>query len=303
MRGVLIVNPKAKHGRALFFARRAQEQLRQHGWQCDLMPSESADHVRQLTEGAVQQGMDVVIICGGDGTIHQAAQVLAHSETPLGIIPCGRGNDLARALSIPLDASAAASVIAQGHTKAIDLGVVHGRYFCGIVTCGFDSEVAAFAYRQQKIPGGWVGYFSIALLLLACYRFREVQVEGDDIAFDGKVLLVATANCPAYGGGMWIAPTAKLDDGLLHVCIVRETSKWRILRLLPTVFTGKHVNEPEVILHAVRKVHLRSDEPLPLFADGEPVGTTPADVTVAPKALRVFVPKGKFAPFGKWRLT
>ncbi|GBC99376.1 Diacylglycerol kinase [bacterium HR17] len=290
MRSVLIVNPKAKRGRALSLARQAQGELLRHGWQCDLLPSESGEHVRHLTHQALQRGVDAVFVCGGDGTIHHAVQALALSPTPLGIIPCGRGNDLVRALGIPLDPTAAARVIAGGRTHAIDLGVVRGEYFCGIVTCGFDSAVADFAYRHRSIPGGWVGYLGAALVLLARYQFRRVQVDGDGVAFDGRVLLVATANCPAYGGGLWIAPTAQLDDGLLHVCIVRETSKWRILRLLPTVFTGAHIHEPEVSLHAVRKVRLQSDEPLPLFADGEPVGATPATVTVVPSALRVFVP-------------
>ncbi len=321
MRSVLIVNPKAKRGRALWHAQRAKARLQQHGWHCELRPSENPEHVRQLTEQAVATGVDAVLIAGGDGTIHHAVQVLANSDIPLGIIPCGRGNDLVRALGIPLDAEAAAEVIARQHLKAIDLGQVMAakgktsderqaettepfaplavpspvprpspRFFCGIVTCGFDSEVADFAHRHRQIPGGWVGYFGAALLLLARYRFKTVRVRGDGWAFEGETLLVATANCPAYGGGMWIAPTAQLDDGLLHVCIVRATSKWRILRLLPTVFSGEHVREPEVSLHPAKQVHLDSDEPIPLFADGEPVGTTPATVTVVPNALRVFVP-------------
>ncbi len=321
MRSVLIVNPKAKRGRALWHAQRAQARLQRHGWHCELQPSENPEHVRQLTERAVATGVDSVLIAGGDGTIHHAVQVLANSAIPLGIIPCGRGNDLVRALGIPLDAEAAAKVIARQNIKAIDLGKVMAassegqkanfsflipcplprsvpslvprpspRFFCGIVTCGFDSEVADFAHRHRQIPGGWVGYFGAALLLLARYRFKTVRVRGDGWAFEGETLLVATANCPAYGGGMWIAPTAQLDDGLLHVCIVRATSKWRILRLLPTVFSGEHVREPEVSLHPAKRVHLDSDEPIPLFADGEPVGTTPATVTVVPNALRVFVP-------------
>ncbi|MFA0777551.1 MAG: hypothetical protein PVTTEEND_001265 [Candidatus Fervidibacter sp.] len=309
MRSVLIVNPKAKRGRALWPAHRAQCRLQRHGWHCELQPSENPEHVRQLTERAVATGVDSVLIAGGDGTIHHAVQVLANSAIPLGIIPCGRGNDLVRALGIPLDAEVAAEVIARQNIKAIDLGKVMAassegqkanfsflvprpspRFFCGIVTCGFDSEVADFAHRHRQIPGGWVGYFGAALLLLARYRFKTVRVRGDGWAFEGETLLVATANCPAYGGGMWIAPTAQLDDGLLHVCIVRATSKWRILRLLPTVFSGEHVREPEVSLHPAKRVHLDSDEPIPLFADGEPVGTTPATVTVVPNALRVFVP-------------
>ncbi len=296
MRGVIIVNPVSKRGRAVLAAIRAQQRLQQLGWECSVIVSESGEHVRQLTSEAVAQKVDAVIIAGGDGTIHQAAQVLAYTDIPLGIIPCGRGNDLVRALKVPHAPEQAAEVIAVGKQTKIDLGYVSAthlpepRYYCGILTCGFDSVVADFAHRHRVIPGGWVGYFGAALVMLAQFRFPRVRVQGEGVDFEGEVLLTATANCPSYGGGMWIAPTAELDDGLLHVCIVRRTSKLRILLLLPTVFTGRHVLEPEVSLHAVKRVRLESAEPLPLFADGEPVGTTPAEVQVMPKALTVFVP-------------
>ncbi len=302
MRGVIIVNPKAKRGRAPILAQRAQKRLIERGWQCDLMISENGEHIRLLTEQAIVKGVDAVIIAGGDGSIHHAVQVLANSETPLGIIPCGRGNDLARTLGIPLAPEEAADVIAEGKIRRIDLGYISAEnlpephYYCGVVTCGFDSEVAAFAYRHRYIPGGWLGYFGGALFLLAKFQFPEVRVKGEDVDFQGQVLLVATANCPSYGGGMWIAPTATLDDGLLHVCIIRRTSKLRILLLSPTVFTGKHILEPEVSLHAVKRVSLEGDFPLPLFADGEPVGTTPAEIQVAQNALSVFAPSEPTEP-------
>lgn len=299
MRCDIIVNPIVKLGRALSHAKRAQRHLQETGWQCEILPSISADHVQQLTAEAIKRGVDAIAIIGGDGTIHHAVQVLAYIGIPLGIIPCGRGNDLARALGIPLDTQAAAAIIVQGQTRVIDLGFVQNpalgaetqRYFCGIVTCGFDSEVADFAHRHYQIPGGWIGYFGAALLLLARYRFREVRLKGNGFEFTGKVLLSATANCPAYGGGMWLAPTAKLDDGLLHLCIVRKTSKLRILRLFPMVFTGEHIREPEVSLHPVKRLTIDANETLPLFADGEPVGATPAEIKIAPNALSVFVPK------------
>jgi diacylglycerol kinase (ATP) len=265
-----------------------------------------------LTKQAIEKGTDAVIVAGGDGSIHHAVQELANSEIPLGIIPCGRGNDLARTLGIPRVPEEAADVIASGQVRKIDLGYISAanlpepHYYCGILTCGFDSEVADFAYRHRYIPGGWLGYVGGALLLLAKFQFPEVSVVSEDVEFKGKVLLVATANCPSYGGGLWIAPTAQLDDGLLHVCIIRETSKLRILLLLPTVFTGKHILEPEVSLHGVKRVRLESQHQLPLFADGDPVGTTPAEVQVAPNALTVFVSEepttAKFVPTDFFRL-
>ncbi|MCS7265386.1 MAG: diacylglycerol kinase family lipid kinase [Armatimonadetes bacterium] len=296
MRCALIVNPVAKKGRALLSAQRAQKRLNEHGWECELMVSESGEHIRQLTDQAVAKNYNAVIVAGGDGSIHHAVQVLAKTEIPLGIIPCGRGNDLVRTLKIPFSPEEAASVIAQGRIKKIDLGRISAsnfpepRYYCGIVTCGFDSEVAAFVHQNRNIPGGWFGYLGAALILLAQFKFPEIRIQAEGLDFGGQILLAATANCPAYGGGLWIAPTAQIDDGLLNVCVVRRTSKIRILLLMPTVFTGKHILEPEVSLHAVKSVRLESPMPLNLFADGEPVGTTPAEIKIEPNSLSVFVP-------------
>ncbi len=297
MRCALIVNPVAKRGRSIILAQRAQRRLIEKRWDCDLLISESGDHIRKLTEKAIAKNYDAIAIAGGDGSIHYAIQVLANTSIPLGIIPCGRGNDLVRALKIPYNPEEAAEIIAQNRIKKIDLGFVSAskligsRYYCGIVTCGFDSEVAAFAHRHRNIPGGWFGYVGAALILLARFNFPEIQVQSEKFDFKGHVLLVATANCPAYGGGLWIAPTAQIDDGLLHVCIIRKTSKIRIFLLLPTVFTGKHVLEPEVSLHAFKSVRIESEEPLALYADGEPIGTTPAEIRVEPSALSVFAPE------------
>jgi len=264
-----------------------------------LLISQSGDHIRQLTRQAMAKKYDAVAIAGGDGSIHHAVQVLAKTETPLGIIPCGRGNDLVRTLGIPHNPEEAADVIGQGQIKRIDLGrilaanLLEPRYYCGIVTCGFDSDVAEFAHRHRNIPGGWFGYVGAALVLLAQFEFPEILVQGEGVDFKGQILLVATANCPAYGGGLNIAPMAQIDDGLLHVCIVRRTSKIRILFLMPTVFTGKHVLEPEVSIHPLERVRLVGKKPLPLYADGEPVGTTPAEIWVEPKSISVFVPRNE----------
>lgn len=297
MRCALIVNPKAKKGRAVLLAKRAQQRLTERGWDCELFVSESGEHIQHLTNQAVTKGYDAVIIAGGDGSIHYAVQVLANTEVPLGIIPCGRGNDLVRTLQIPHNPEDAAEVIASGKIKRIDLGRVFAtnlpepRYYCGIVTCGFDSEVAEFAHKHRNIPGGWVGYVGAAFILLAKHRFPKVCVQAEGIDFCGQVLLVATANCPSYGGGLWIAPTAQIDDGLLHVCIIRQTSKIRIMLLMPTVFAGKHILEPEVSLHAVKSVRIESEKPLALYADGEPIGFTPVEIRVEPLALSVFAPE------------
>ncbi|MCS7222969.1 MAG: diacylglycerol kinase family lipid kinase [Armatimonadetes bacterium] len=288
----ILVNPKAKKGRAPIIASSIVRIWNGWGWDCQMVVPQGPARMREETRKAVTDKVDAVIVVGGDGTIHHALPELAFQDIPMGILPCGRGNDLVRALGLPTRPFAAAQALRTTTIRTIDLGMVNGRFFCGIVTCGLDSVVADFAYRHRSIPGGWIGYFAATLILLARFSFPTVTVKTEDWEFSGSVVVSATANCPAYGGGMWIAPTALLDDGFLDLCVVRKTSKWKILRLLPSLFWGGHIREPEVSLHRSRWVSLSSPFPLPLFADGEPVGTTTATIRVERGALRLLVPTG-----------
>ncbi len=288
---IVIVNPNAKKGRAPQIAQKIVRLWNRWGWRCELKVPKTPQELGDEAHRAVERSPDAVFVVGGDGTVHHALPALSFSPVPLGILPCGRGNDLVRALGLPTEPSRMAGALRSFSVRNIDVGSINGRLFCGIVTCGLDSDVADFAHRHRHIPGGWLGYFSAALFLLARFRFPTVSVCADGWHFEGPVTVCATANCPAYGGGLWIAPTAQLDDGLLNVCLVRKTSKVRILCLLPTLFWGGHINEPEVTILPAERVSLSSPSPLPLFADGEPVGVTPAEITIHRSALRVVTPR------------
>jgi YegS/Rv2252/BmrU family lipid kinase len=207
----------------------------------------------------------------------------------LGVLPGGRGNDLARALGIAADPRAACAVIATGRPRALDLGEVGGRTFVGIASLGFDSDANRIANAAPSRLGSLV-YVYGALRALAAWkpaRF-DLRIDGEPLQFTGYS--VAAANAPGYGGGMLLAPSAKLDDGLFDVVLTGELPKRRFLTVLPKVFKGTHVDQPSYHMVRARELHVDADRPFVLYADGDPIGETPVTIRIVPGALQVLAP-------------
>jgi YegS/Rv2252/BmrU family lipid kinase len=217
----------------------------------------------------------------------------------LGVIPGGRGNDLARVLGIPDDLESAAAIVAAGHTRPVDLGVVaeqgreeRGRAFVGIASVGFDSD----ANRIANEAPSWLGqlvYVYGALRALVSWRPARFEVEldppGERRGFTG--FSIGAANSQTYGGGMRAAPDALLDDGLLEVVVCEDVGKLRFLtRILPKVFSGTHVHEPSVSVFRAREVAISADRPFTMYADGDPIGELPVRVRALPAAVTMLMP-------------
>jgi YegS/Rv2252/BmrU family lipid kinase len=218
------------------------------------------------------------------------AGALRHSDGVLGVLPGGRGNDLARVLGISSDPVAAVAVIAGGVTKMMDLGEAGGRTFIGIASCGFDSEANRIANETKVVRGNLV-YAYGALRALSAWKPARFTIRidgGEPRAFTGYT--VAAANSKAYGGGMFMAPDASLEDGLLDVVMVGDAPKRRFLRLLPTVFKGEHVREPNVEVQRGKEIEIAADRPFTVYADGDPIAELPVTVRALPAAVRVIVP-------------
>ena len=213
----------------------------------------------------------------GDGLIGQIGGALAGGEVPMGVIPGGRGNDLARVLGIPTEIPGAVELLAAGSTRAIDVGEVNGRRFLGIASCGFDSDANRIANQARLVKGNLV-YLYAALRALAAWkpaRF-EVVLDGDPREFTGYS--VAAANNKAFGGGMFIAPDAELDDGKLDVVWVGQVAKLRFLANLPKVFKGRHVDNDEVTVLRAAEVKISADRPFAVYADGDHLADLPATI-------------------------
>ena len=283
----LLVNPSAGGGRTGKLLDMALAALADGGVEPRPVMTENIEHGRREARDAAERG-DRVLVMSGDGLIGQVGGELANTGTIMGIVPGGRGNDLARVLGIPADVEEAAGIIAAGETREIDVGEANGRRFLCIASCGFDSEANRIA-NESRISGPLV-YAYAALRALAAWkpvRFT-LSVDGEDVEIVGYT--IAAANSKAYGGGMFIAPDARLDDGLLDVIAIADVSKLKFLRGLPAVFRGEHVGNDEVSVRRCRELEIAADRPFSVYADGDPITELPATIRVLPSALNVIVP-------------
>jgi YegS/Rv2252/BmrU family lipid kinase len=288
----LILNPSSGGGRALRALPAVEAALTRLGLPFETHRTTSLDHGRELAAAGARAG-ETVVTLSGDGLVGAVAGALARCERPavLGILPGGRGNDTARTLGIPLDdLDAACAVLRDGIERPLDVGCVGDRPFVGIASFGFDSIANRIANEAPPRLGNLV-YAYGALRALATWRPATFTLRLDGGAprtYTGYT--VALANAKAYGGGMYVAPDARLDDGLLDVVVVQRVSKLRFLTQLPKVFKGTHVRNPEVEVLRARAVEVDADRPFAIYADGDPIGQVPARVSVLPQAVRVVCP-------------
>ncbi len=247
---------------------------------------------------------DVILIFGGDGTIHRHLAALVALKLPVLVVPCGSGNDFARALSLRSfkDSLKAWKKFVSGaaNVKTIDLGVIArldggSTYFCCAGGAGIDAEIARRANRLPRWLRGHGGYLLSALPALAKFQpvMTTISVAQKD-QWQAKVAAPAFAsvfaNTPVYGGGMKVTPRALLNDGLLDVCTVSDLNKFRLFCLFPTVYFGRHLQVPEVSYFQAQRLRIETEAPLEVYADGEFVCRTPIEVSVAPRALTVLIP-------------
>jgi len=250
--------------------------------------TESLDH--GVAEARAAAGDDEIpVVMSGDGLIGQIGGALAGTNTPLGILPGGRGNDLARVLGIPTEPAGSVAALAEGNVRAIDVGEVNGKRFLCIASCGFDSDANRIANEAKLVRGNLV-YAYAAIRALAAWKPATFALELDGAKVENVGYTVAVANSKAYGGGMFIAPEADLSDGRFDVVLVGDRGKISCLINLPKVFKGTHVENEEVRVMRAAEVTIRADRPFAVYADGEHLTDLPATLHVLPRALRVIAP-------------
>jgi YegS/Rv2252/BmrU family lipid kinase len=288
----LIVNPAAGGGKSGRLGPELERALREHGVSVRRVETRDLQHARELAVEAAGQG-ETVVVLSGDGMIGAIADALRSVPgAVLGVLPGGRGNDFARVLGISNDPQAACATIAHGAPRAVDMGEVEGRAFVGIASAGFDSDANRIANEAPSWLGGLV-YAYGALRALAAWRPATFEIEldppGERYTFTGYS--IGTANSKAYGGGMFAAPGALLDDGMLEVVTMEHMSRWRFLSsVLPRIFKGTHVELPEVRVFRAAEVSISADRPFTMYADGDPIGELPLRVRAVKGAVSVLVP-------------
>ena len=287
---LLLVNPSAGGGRVRHLLPEVEATLQARGVDHRTVLTENIEHALGEARTASQAGQAVVVM-SGDGLIGQVGGGLAGTGTPLGVIPGGRGNDFARVVGIPTEIGAAVDLLAAGHTREIDVGEVNGRRFLCIASCGFDSDCNRIANETRFIKGNLVYLYAVLRAMAAWKPARfTVVLDGESHEFTGYS--VAAANGKAYGGGMFFAPDAELDDGRLDIVWVSQVPKLRYLAHVPSVFRGRHVEHDEVTVLRGTEVELSADRPFAVYADGDHITDLPARVRVLPRALRVIAPAG-----------
>jgi diacylglycerol kinase (ATP) len=259
------------------------------GLKAQVLPATTrADGERQAAE-AVAAGVEAIVAVGGDGTVHAALQAVAGTSTPLAVVPAGTGNDLVRALGIPVDAPAAARAAAEdlaaGTYRSIDAGRTGDRWWATVLCCGFDSAVSERANRLRW-PTGRRRYDVALLAELARLRPVELTLVLDGESQTLPITMVAVGNTPWYGGGLRICPGADPSDGLFDVTVVGVASRLQLMRTKPRLTAGTHIGHPMVSVHRAARVELSSPGAT-TYADGEPVAPLPAVAVCVPGALTV----------------
>lgn len=286
-RALLLVNRHARHGDKQLSA--AIDQLKT----LDLeLLEESTENPRQLAEliRHYQHQVDLVIVGGGDGTLNAAVDALVETGLPLGILPLGTANDLARTLEIPNSLPEACDIIANGQVRRIDLGWVNGKHFFNVASLGLSVQITKKLTKEVKRRWGVFAYAITALqVILQTRPFRaEIRINGESIKV--KTVQIAVGNGRYYGGGMAVVQDATIDDQRLDLYSLELKHWWQFIALLPAMRGGTHTKWRDVRALSGQEIQVYTRKPRPINTDGEITTHTPAEFRVIPQALAVLVP-------------
>lgn len=303
----VLVNRRAGSGRRLGDITALIRELSGRGWRVDVQTPQTTQDIVPTIDRCIGQGTDCLIVAGGDGTWHEALQAgvlrlqadsdpgsnSATTGVPIALLPIGTGDDNARSLHIPIsDPVATAHLIDIDSRRTIDLGLVHteseSRWFCGVLSVGFDSQVNARANNYRRLPGT-LRYLVAAAAELARFTPSNYTITTPSGTDTVRAMLIAVGNGGHYGGGMAICPEYSHSDGQVEVTIIGALPRVRFVATLPTVYSGRHIRQRGVTTMRCNTLSIEGQDQL-VFADGEPVGTVPIRVECVPRAAQVIAP-------------
>ena len=285
----LLTNPTSGKGKGARTVDVVLPRLRDAGFVVRNLVGRDGDEALDLAHQCVADGVETLVVVGGDGMVHLAIQALADSKTRLGLIPAGTGNDVARYFDLPRkDTAAATDVVIGGKERRVDLARVGSKYFVTVLAAGFDAVVTERA-NEMTWPRGQMRYNLATVAELRTFKpiSYVVEIDGEEQRFEA--MMVAVGNGPSFGGGLRITEGAILDDGLLDVVVIRPMSKVELVRTYPKLFKGTHVHHPDYRHHLAKKITIAAPG-ITAYADGERLAPLPLTVEVAPLALSVLVP-------------
>jgi len=296
----IILNPMADMGNAWRVARDLRSITEHHGgvdWSGTVYPG----HAIELAKQAGEQGYDMIIAMGGDGTVHEVIngimQIPEDNRPILGVVPVGSGNDFAHAISAPTKSDHALVQALNSESSSVDLGLMtdeHGKkeYFDNTIGIGFDTVVTIRSHRLPLLRGFIMYLTAVIQTIFLNHDPIKMQIETDDQKWEQSNLLLTICNGQREGGGFMIAPEAKIDDGILHYAMIKKVSRPMMFRLVPEVMNGTHGRFKQVTMGSCKKMSVSADRPMYIHADGEiysGFGTDIRKVTfeVLPSVLKV----------------
>jgi len=282
---IFIVNPIAGGGRALKAIPLIEGSCKENRLSFQIILTEYTKHGTEISS-QFRDKDKVVVAVGGDGTVNETLSGLVGSEAVLGILPFGSGNDIGS--SFHITPKNALDVILQGYSKRFDVGKVNDKFFMGVASCGFDTEVNRTANRIPRFIKDAPLYVLSILITLISYQCKKLTIEFLDQIIEKEIMLLAVGHGDRYGGGMKITPNADREDGLFDLCLVSKVSKFELIRLIPKVFKGTHITHPKVSNYKVPYLTIRGEGLV--YADGEYKTELPATYSIVPKAVNLLVP-------------
>ncbi len=300
-RAAILVNPRSGTRNIQAYLASAIDVLRDHGWQIEVQPTRQAGDMSRLAREARTQGYQVVLVAGGDGSLNEAANALAGSEVALGALPGGTANVWARQIGLPIPAplypaqlADAARLQCEGVVRPIDLGLTGDRYFMLWSGAGLDAYVTSKIEPRPPWVKRWgaVGYGLRALWHAAQYRGTPMTIEIDDQPpIRARALMVLISNIQLYAGIVRPSPAARIDDGLLDVCIFKGAGFAYAVRHFLSIALGRATHDPQLVNMRGQWIRISARHPTAVHVDAEPSGSTPIEVRVIPRALHVIVPR------------
>ena len=293
---VVIVNPAAHNAAKRKALSAAHEWLREQGWKAEWAETSGVGDATSAAAMAAEHRVPLVFVCGGDGTLNEAVNGLAGSETAVSVIPSGTVNLWARETGLLKKPAEAVRLAVEGVRRRIDLGRAGARYFLSQVSFGVDAAVVHRASHDMKGKVGAAAYALSAARQAMTYRGSRVTLSLDGEVRSERTLMVVAGNTRIYAGVTKITPDAIVDDGQLDICIYEGLGRWDIVRLAALTLIRRHRGSKRVHHERVQHLALVSEKPLPVQLDGEPLAESPTDITVAAGALWVMTPRGLRSP-------
>ncbi len=283
----LILNPMAGRGRGKKIEESLYKTVQQKLTNVEFFHTNAPGHAREIASD-IKDKFTVVIVAGGDGTVHEVVNGMVGGKAALGVIPIGSGNDFIKMLSLPKDVHQALEVIRQNVRKRIDIGKVGERYFPNGLGIGFDAWVVRESLKIKKLRGFLIYLYSV-LKTVFSYSNETVSININGRTDESEVFLISVGNGVAMGGGFFLTPQAKIDDGKLDICIIRALNKREVFLNLPKATRGKHTTLKQVQMLQTEKLSVQSEKGIAVHADGELLGMDlkNLDISIIPSALEV----------------